>query len=102
LTVFSGLRRFYEYHIAFPEVHVYVSDEKVGWAVFYNSHFGSVDIDLVGPSIGGSFLEVVIQKPHKRRTTTSTFLPKDIITHEQAIRIGSSLQVFIIVATRLL
>jgi len=31
-----------------------------GWAVFvYNSYFGSVDIDLVGPSMGGSFLDVV-------------------------------------------
>jgi len=31
-----------------------------GWAVFvYNSYFGSVDIDLVGPSIGGRFLDVI-------------------------------------------
>ena len=31
-----------------------------GWAVFvYNSYFGSVDIDLVGPSVGGRFAEVV-------------------------------------------
>jgi len=31
-----------------------------GWAVFvYNSYFGSVDIDLVGSSMGGSFLDVV-------------------------------------------
>jgi hypothetical protein len=31
-----------------------------GWAVFvYNSYFGSVDIDLVGPSMGGSFLDVI-------------------------------------------
>jgi len=31
-----------------------------GWAVFvYNSYFGSVDIDLIGPSMGGSFLDVV-------------------------------------------
>lgn len=31
-----------------------------GWAVFvYNSYFGSVDIDLVGPSMGGRFTEVV-------------------------------------------
>jgi len=31
-----------------------------GWAVFvYNSYFGSVDIDLVGSSMGGHFLEVI-------------------------------------------
>lgn len=31
-----------------------------GWAVFvYNSYFGSVDIDLVGPSMGGSFLSTI-------------------------------------------
>jgi len=31
-----------------------------GWAVFvYNSYFGSVDIDIVGPSLGGRFLDVV-------------------------------------------
>ena len=31
-----------------------------GWAVFvYNSYFGSVDIDLVGPSMGGRFLDIV-------------------------------------------
>jgi len=31
-----------------------------GWAVFvYNSYFGSVDIDLVGPSMRGSFLDTI-------------------------------------------
>lgn len=31
-----------------------------GWAVFvYNSYFGSVDIDLVGPSMGGRFLSII-------------------------------------------
>jgi hypothetical protein len=31
-----------------------------GWAVFvYNSYFGSVDIDLLGPSMGGRFLDVI-------------------------------------------
>jgi len=31
-----------------------------GWAVFvYNSYFGSVDIDIVGASMGRSFLDVV-------------------------------------------
>lgn len=31
-----------------------------GWAVyFYNPYYGSVDIDLVGPSMGGSFMKVL-------------------------------------------
>jgi len=31
-----------------------------GWAVWtYNSYFGSVDIDIVGPSLGGSFDHVI-------------------------------------------
>lgn len=29
LTVFSGLKRYYEYYIAFPEIHAYVSSEQV-------------------------------------------------------------------------
>ena len=29
LTVFSGLKRFYEYYIAFPQIHAYVSNEEV-------------------------------------------------------------------------
>ena len=29
LTVFSGLRKLYEYYITFPEVHAYVSDQKM-------------------------------------------------------------------------
>jgi len=29
LTVFSGLKRFYEYYIAFPEIHAYVSDQQI-------------------------------------------------------------------------
>jgi len=28
-TVFSGLRRYFEYHISYPSVHVYVDDAKV-------------------------------------------------------------------------
>lgn len=33
-----------------------------GWAVFvYNSYFGSVDIDLVGPSMNGRFLDCIIR-----------------------------------------
>jgi len=33
-----------------------------GWAVFvYNSYFGSVDIDFVGPSMSGNFLETIVR-----------------------------------------
>jgi len=35
-------------------------------------------------------LKVVVQKSQKTRTTTSTLLPKDIITHEQALQILAS------------
>jgi len=31
-----------------------------GWAVyFYNPYYGSVDIDVVGPSMNGSFDEII-------------------------------------------
>ena len=33
-----------------------------GWAVFvYNSYFGSVDIDFVGPSLNGNFLDTIVR-----------------------------------------
>jgi len=33
-----------------------------GWAVFvYNSYFGSVDIDFVGPSMNGRFLDTIVR-----------------------------------------
>jgi len=33
LTVFSGLKMFYEYYITFPEIHGYVSDLEVGTSI---------------------------------------------------------------------
>ena len=48
-----------------------------GWAVFvYNSYFGSVDIDLVGPSMGGHFLEVIerYERTHGYEEVKSTGL----------------------------
>lgn len=33
-----------------------------GWSVFvYNSYFGSVDIDFVGPSMNGNFLDTIVR-----------------------------------------
>lgn len=36
-----------------------------GWAVyFYNPYFGSVDIDVVGPSMGGAFHDALDSYVH--------------------------------------
>lgn len=43
--------------------------------------------DAIRMKLNRMGLKVVVQKSQKRRTTTSTLLPKDIITHEQALRI---------------
>jgi len=48
-----------------------------GWAVFvYNSYFGSVDIDLVGPNMGGNFLDAVerYERTHGYEEATSAGL----------------------------
>lgn len=46
-TVFSGLRRFYEYYISFPEIHVYVSDKKIGKNI--PQGLGSITVSLLQP-----------------------------------------------------
>lgn len=51
LTVFSGLKRFYEYYITFPEIHAYVSDEKLE---NYISHGrGPITLSLLCPDQQG-------------------------------------------------
>ena len=47
LTVFSGLKRFYEYYIAFPEIHAYVSDENVKTAIPHGR--GPITLNLLYP-----------------------------------------------------
>jgi hypothetical protein len=38
-----------------------------GWAVyFYNPYYGSVDIDVVGPSLSGPLLRLVPERPQFR------------------------------------
>jgi hypothetical protein len=47
LTVFSGLKRYYEYYITFPEVHAYVSDKKVGGS--FRQGRGPITLSLLSP-----------------------------------------------------
>jgi len=46
-TVFSGLRRFYEYYISFPEIHVYVSDKKIEKNIPHG--LGPITVSLLQP-----------------------------------------------------
>jgi len=46
-----------------------------GWAVyFYNSYFGSIDIDMVGPSYQGRFIDVI---ERYERTHGYEFIARD-------------------------
>ncbi|HDQ06495.1 MAG TPA: hypothetical protein ENN36_07225 [Candidatus Bathyarchaeota archaeon] len=47
LTVFSGLRRYYEYYITFPEVHAYVSDKEVASKIGQGR--GPITLSLLSP-----------------------------------------------------
>lgn len=47
LTVFSGLRRYYEYYIGFPEIHAYVSDQEVGDSISHGQ--GPIVLNLLYP-----------------------------------------------------
>jgi hypothetical protein len=47
VTVFSGLKRFYEYYITFPRIDVYVSDESAGR--FIQQGRGPVTVNLISP-----------------------------------------------------
>ncbi len=47
LTVFSGLRRFYEYHITYPSIHSYVSDVSVEKEVAHGE--GPITLFLLSP-----------------------------------------------------
>jgi hypothetical protein len=51
LTVFSGLKRFYEYYIAFPEIHLYVSDEEIENCLPHGR--GPITISLLMPDQEG-------------------------------------------------
>jgi len=47
LTVFSGLKRFYEYYIAFPEIHAYVSDQQI--KKYLPHGLGPITLSLLSP-----------------------------------------------------
>lgn len=47
LTAFSGLKRYYEYYITFPEVHAYVSNEKVKNYIVHGR--GPISLSLLVP-----------------------------------------------------
>jgi hypothetical protein len=47
LTVFSGLKRYYEYHISYPSVHAYVSDISIGEQMEHGE--GAIPITLLKP-----------------------------------------------------
>jgi hypothetical protein len=47
LTVFSGLKRFYEYYITFPEIHAYVSNEQIKYNIPRGQ--GPVTLSLLHP-----------------------------------------------------
>jgi hypothetical protein len=47
LTVFSGLKRFFEYYIAFPEIHAYVSDQQI--RKFLPHGLGPITLTLLHP-----------------------------------------------------
>jgi hypothetical protein len=55
-----------------------------GWAVyFYNSYFGSMDIDIVGPSHQGRFMDII--ERYERRHEYE-FIPKDSLGLEVTSR----------------
>jgi len=47
LTSFSGLRRYYEYHISYPSVHAYVSDPEIESKMGHGE--GAVPVTLLKP-----------------------------------------------------
>jgi hypothetical protein len=55
LTVFSGLRRYYEYYITFPEIHAYVSDASVVSLISHGR--GPITLSLLHPDQGSILQE---------------------------------------------
>ena len=47
LTAFSGLRRHYEYHISYPQVHAYVSDPEIEKKIEHGE--GAIPVTLLTP-----------------------------------------------------
>lgn len=47
LTVFSGLRRFHEYHIAYPSIHAYVANPNITNSIAHGQ--GPITLNLLQP-----------------------------------------------------
>jgi hypothetical protein len=72
------------------EFHVLIG----GWAVFiYNSYFGSVDIDVVGPSLDGRFLEVIerFERTHGYEEVQSADLGIEVAYRKPIVKKGRHL-----------
>ncbi|MHA1712320.1 MAG: hypothetical protein ACTSUS_09775 [Candidatus Freyarchaeota archaeon] len=62
-----------------------------GWAVyFYNSYFGSMDIDIVGPSHGGLFMDLIerYERAHGYEFIARNRLGLEVTSRKSVIRNG--------------
>jgi len=62
-----------------------------GWAVhFYNSYFGSIDIDIVGPSHQGRFIDLIerYERTHNYEFTPRDQLGLEVTTRKPVIKNG--------------
>lgn len=60
-----------------------------GWAVyFYNSYFGSIDIDVVGPSHQGTFIDIVerYERMHEYEFTSKDMLGLEVTSRKPIVR----------------
>ncbi|RLI09765.1 hypothetical protein DRO42_03455 [Candidatus Bathyarchaeota archaeon] len=56
-TVFSGMRRFYEYHITYPSIHVYISNIKIEEAIEHGE--GPITLFLITPDHPDILMETI-------------------------------------------
>jgi len=60
-----------------------------GWAVYsYNSYFGSIDIDVVGPSDQGTFIDIVerYERTHRYEFTSKDMLGLEVTSRKPIVR----------------
>jgi len=60
-----------------------------GWAVyFYNSYFGSIDIDVVGPSYQGKFIDIIerYERTHRYEFTSKNMLGLEVASRKPIVR----------------
>jgi len=85
LTVFSGLKRFYEYYITFAQIHAYVSTEEVKNHI--TSGRGPITLKLLTPD------QQSILKETKRTEGFSVCSPIQVVIDLFCSGIGRSSQV---------